>query len=91
LPRTVALKLTALLPRFVMYAMSFIEYRTALLVYWTDILASGVALYLTWRYAKRSRLMRAHIPASPPTTLPPSRGASSCAIALTPAAALRSA
>ncbi len=35
----------------------FIAYRTALLIYWGNILLLGVTLYLGWRYAVRARLL----------------------------------
>jgi uncharacterized membrane protein len=37
----------------------FIELRTALLIYWFNILVLGVMLYCTWSYAKRAQLIRA--------------------------------
>jgi TMEM175 potassium channel family protein len=35
----------------------FIHYRTALLAYWMNILLLGVALYWSWTYARRTRLL----------------------------------
>jgi uncharacterized membrane protein len=36
----------------------FITFRTALLLYWANILILGVVLYVSWRYAQRSRLLK---------------------------------
>jgi len=36
----------------------FINYRTALLYYWGNILLLGVVLYLSWRYASRAGLIK---------------------------------
>jgi uncharacterized membrane protein len=36
----------------------FLNYRTALVAYWLNILALGSALYLTWGYAARKKLLR---------------------------------
>jgi uncharacterized membrane protein len=35
----------------------FIRYRTALLVYWANIVALGVILYWSWSYARRTKLI----------------------------------
>lgn len=40
----------------------FITLRSALLVYWCNILLLGALLYASWRYADRARLMRADTP-----------------------------
>lgn len=40
----------------------FIAYRTALLVYWLNILIPGLLLYTTWRYATRAKLLAEGIP-----------------------------
>lgn len=39
-----------------------IGYRTALLVYWGNILLLGLLLFLTWRYAVRAHLIREDTP-----------------------------
>ncbi len=36
----------------------FIHYRTALLVYWSNILLLGLTLYWSWSYAMRAKLLR---------------------------------
>ena len=36
----------------------FINYRTALLYYWGNIVLLGVVLYLSWRYASRASLVK---------------------------------
>jgi uncharacterized membrane protein len=41
----------------------FIHYRTALLVYWFNILLLGLTLYWSWSYATRARLLAEDVPA----------------------------
>jgi len=41
----------------------FIHYRTALLVYWFNILLLGMMLYWSWSYATRARLLADDVPA----------------------------
>ncbi len=41
----------------------FIHYRTALLVYWFNILLLGATLYWSWSYATRASLLADHVPA----------------------------
>jgi TMEM175 potassium channel family protein len=41
----------------------FINYRTALLCYWGNILLLGAALYFSWRYASRAGLVNDDTPA----------------------------
>jgi uncharacterized membrane protein len=41
----------------------YIHYRTALLVYWFNILLLGLALYWSWNYATRARLLADDFPA----------------------------
>jgi uncharacterized membrane protein len=36
----------------------FITFRTALLIYWVNILILGIVLYVSWRYAQRSGLLK---------------------------------
>jgi uncharacterized membrane protein len=40
----------------------FIHYRTALLVYWSNILLLGLTLYWSWAYATRNRLLTDDLP-----------------------------
>ena len=40
----------------------FIHYRTALLVYWINILILGVFVYLSWSYARRAHLLVDDLP-----------------------------
>ncbi len=40
----------------------FIEYRAALLTYWSNILLLGAVLYLAWRYSARAGLVGADAP-----------------------------
>jgi uncharacterized membrane protein len=36
----------------------FIELRTALLIYWANILLLGLVLFASWRYARRAKLLK---------------------------------
>jgi uncharacterized membrane protein len=40
----------------------YINYRTALLVYWFNLLMLGVTLYGAWRYARRAALVKGDLP-----------------------------
>jgi uncharacterized membrane protein len=40
----------------------FIEFRTALLLYWVNILALGAILYASWRYATQAGLLKDDVP-----------------------------
>ncbi|AXC14440.1 Integral membrane protein [Acidisarcina polymorpha] len=40
----------------------FIIYRTALLLYWCNILTLGLILYASWRYANRAGLVKEDVP-----------------------------
>ena len=51
-----------LLPFSTQLLAEFIHYRTALLVYWLNILIPGVILYVSWRYADRRALIREDTP-----------------------------
>jgi len=41
----------------------FIGFRNALLIYWINILALGVVLYISWKYATHARLVKPDLPA----------------------------
>ena len=41
---------------------TFIHYRTALLIYWVNILAPGVLLYISWKYVTRRKMIQADTP-----------------------------
>lgn len=41
---------------------SFITYRTALLVYWLNIVLLGIMVMWTWRYAERAGLIKPDVP-----------------------------
>jgi uncharacterized membrane protein len=41
----------------------YIHYRTALLIYWSNIVLLGLTLYWSWSYAVRARLLADDIPA----------------------------
>jgi uncharacterized membrane protein len=51
-----------LLPFSTQLLAEFIGYRTALLVYWLNILVPGVILYISWRYAGWQGLIREDTP-----------------------------
>ncbi|MGA8533583.1 MAG: TMEM175 family protein [Candidatus Tumulicola sp.] len=42
---------------------AFIEYRTALLVYWLNILGLGATLWWSWQYVRRAGLLKSDAPA----------------------------
>ncbi|HTW48222.1 MAG TPA: TMEM175 family protein [Acidobacteriaceae bacterium] len=41
---------------------TFIHYRLALVIYWLNILAMGVLLYVSWKYVTRHEMIRADTP-----------------------------
>ena len=41
----------------------FIEFPTALVLYWLNVLALGAMLFATWRYAKHAGLIQAEVTA----------------------------
>ncbi|MGD0729847.1 MAG: TMEM175 family protein [Terracidiphilus sp.] len=51
-----------LLPLSTRLLAEFITYRSALLIYWLNILAMGVMLYWSWSYAERAGLIKADTP-----------------------------
>jgi uncharacterized membrane protein len=53
----VFLAMVAILPFSTSLLSRFIEYRTALIVYWLNIVALGAAIYASWSYAKRAKLL----------------------------------
>jgi uncharacterized membrane protein len=58
------LALVALLPFSARVLGDFITLRTALLLYWLNVLALGAVVYWSWRYAYRAGLVPADTPAS---------------------------
>jgi len=52
----------------------FISYRTAMLIYWVNLLLLGLTLYWSWRHARHAGLIK---PARRPTSTRPSSGGSS--------------
>ena len=54
----VFLAVVAALPFSTRLLAGFLTYRTAFLVYWTNILLLGGALYTAWAYAERARLLQ---------------------------------
>jgi len=57
------LSAVSVLPFSTRLLAEFIALRTALLVYWANVLGLGVVLYVSWRYAARAGLLRADLPA----------------------------
>ncbi len=51
-----------LLPFSTKLLAEFITYRTALLIYWVNILLLGTMLYASWGYATRKHLVRSDLP-----------------------------
>jgi uncharacterized membrane protein len=52
----------AILPFSTILLAEFIEYRTALLIYWVNVLVLGAVLFGAWRYAVRAPLIKADVP-----------------------------
>jgi uncharacterized membrane protein len=48
----------SILPFSTRLLSEFLEYRTALLVYWANVFLLGAFLYATWGYAVRAKLLR---------------------------------
>jgi len=48
----------AIMPFATTLLAEFIEYRTALVIYWANVLMLGAVLYAAWRYAVRARLLK---------------------------------
>ncbi|MGA2559987.1 MAG: TMEM175 family protein [Terracidiphilus sp.] len=51
-----------LLPLSTRLLAEFITYRGALLIYWLNVLAPGLMLYWSWKYATRADLIKADTP-----------------------------
>jgi uncharacterized membrane protein len=51
-----------LLPLSTRLLAEFITYRSALLIYWLNILAMGTILYWSWKYAARNGLIKDDTP-----------------------------
>jgi uncharacterized membrane protein len=47
----------------------FITYRTAMLVYWANVLLLGLTLYWSWVHARRARLIKRDAPAGLSTAI----------------------
>jgi uncharacterized membrane protein len=47
----------------------FQAYRTALVIYWANIVLLGGSLYCSWGYAMRRKLIKAHLPADLPAAI----------------------
>jgi uncharacterized membrane protein len=48
----------AIMPFATTLLAEFIEYRTALVIYWANVLILGAVLYAAWRYAVRAQLLK---------------------------------
>jgi uncharacterized membrane protein len=53
----------AIMPFATMLLAEFIEYRTALVIYWGNLAFLGVVLYCAWRYAVRAQLLKQDVSA----------------------------
>jgi len=51
-----------LLPLSTKFLAEFMHYRTAMVVYWLNILLFGVILYISWGYATRNLLVKEDLP-----------------------------
>jgi uncharacterized membrane protein len=57
------LAIITVLPFTTRLLADFFTYRTAFLIYWANIVLLGVAVYVTWTYAERAKLIRDEAPA----------------------------
>ncbi len=51
-----------LLPFTTALLAEFLNYRTALLIYWFNILIIGIAIYASWKYAQAAGLVKPDVP-----------------------------
>jgi uncharacterized membrane protein len=58
----VFLAIVAVLPFTTRLLADFFTYQTAFLIYWANIFLLGVAVYITWVYAERAKLVREDAP-----------------------------
>lgn len=56
------LAIVTLLPFTTRLLADFFTYRTAFIIYWLNIVLLGVAVYVTWAYAQRAKLIRDDTP-----------------------------
>src|SRR5271165_4113260 len=57
------LAIITVLPFTTRLLADFFTYRTAFVIYWANIVLLGVAVYVTWAYAERGKLIRDDAPA----------------------------
>ena len=58
----VFLAIITVLPFSTRLLADFFAYRSAFLIYWVNIFALGVSVYVTWAYAERAKLVREDAP-----------------------------
>ena len=58
----VFLAIITVLPFTTRLLADFFTYRTAFLIYWANIFLLGVAVYVTWAYSERAKLLREDAP-----------------------------
>jgi len=58
----VFLAIITVLPFSTRLLADFFTYRSAFLIYWANIFALGVSVYVTWAYAERAKLIREDAP-----------------------------
>ncbi len=58
----VFLAIITVLPFSTRLLADFFAYRSAFLIYWANIFALGVSVYVTWAYAERAKLVREDAP-----------------------------
>jgi len=56
------LAIITILPFTTRLLADFFTYRTAFLIYWANIFLLGVAVYVTWAYSERAKLLREDAP-----------------------------
>jgi len=58
-----------LMPFSTRFLAEFLTYRTAVIAYWANILILGAALYFSWGYATRAKLVKEDIPSEVPAAV----------------------
>jgi uncharacterized membrane protein len=58
------LAIVTVLPFTTRLLADFLAYRPAFLIYWANLFALGIAVYATWTYAERAKLIRDDSPAA---------------------------
>jgi len=58
-----------IMPFSTRFLVEFVVFRTAIVAYWVNILILGVALYFSWGYATRAKLVKEEVPKEVPAAI----------------------